>query len=139
MLSSVVSSKGAALPCVLLMVCVVASAHHGRAEYRTEKTVVLKNATVTKFLWANPHAMVLFDVKMEGGTVTHWAGEAGSPASIRLLGWNKNSLRPGDVVTIQLYASKFGSGVGRVDRIVLADGSTLENAPRSDRGDISRY
>ena len=122
-----------------LLVCGPAFAHHGSASYQAGKPLVLEQATVTRFLWANPHAMVLFDVKDDQGNITHWAGEAGSPAAIRLLGWNKNSVRPGDVVTIQLYPSKFENGVGRVVRIVLSDGTTLENSPRTDHGDISRY
>ena len=139
MRSSVVSSKAAVLPCVLLMVCVVASAHHGSAEYRTDKTVVLKNATVTNFLWANPHAMVLFDMKGEGGTVTHWAGEVGSPASIRLLGWNKNSVKPGDVITVYLYPAKSGNPVGRLNKVVLADGTTLRDSQLGGEASKDQY
>lgn len=117
----------------------VASAHHGSASYKTGDAIVLRHAMVTQFLWANPHSMLLFDVKHENGNVSHWTGEAGGPAAIRALGWNKNSVRPGDVITVQLYPSKFENAVGRVDTIVLADGTTLKNSPRTDRGDISRY
>jgi|SRR5579863_3551147 hypothetical protein len=123
----------------LLLCGRVAFAHHGSASYKTDNVLVLRHATVTQFLWANPHSMLLFDVKDESGNVTHWAGEAGSPSAIRLLGWNKNSMRPGDIVTVQLYPSKFENAVGRVDTIVLADGTTLKNSPRTDRGDSSRY
>jgi len=94
---------------------------------------------VTKFVWANPHAMVLFDVKDDKGNVSHWAGEAGSPSAIRLLGWAKNSLRPGDVVTVHLYPSKFNSTIGRIEKIMLADGTTLKDSPRGDLGVISRF
>lgn len=114
-------------------------AHHGSASYRTDKPVVLKQATVTKFVWANPHAMLLFDVKDDKGNVLHWAGEAGSPSAIRKLGWTKRSLQPGDVVTVQLYPSKFESHVGRIETIMLANGTTLKNTPRGDQGVISRY
>ena len=114
-------------------------AHHGSASYKTGDVIVLGHATVTQFLWANPHSMLLFDVKDENGNVSHWAGEAGSPAAIRALGWNKNSVRTGDVITVQLYPAKFENAVGRIDAIVLADGTTLKNSPRTDRGDISRY
>jgi hypothetical protein len=117
----------------------VVSAHHGSASYKTDNIIVLRHVTVTQFLWANPHAMVLFDARNENGKVSHWAGEAGSPSAIRLLGWNKNSLRPGDLITVQLYLSKLQTAVGRVDTIVLADGTTLRNSPRTDRGEISRY
>jgi uncharacterized protein DUF6152 len=128
-----------ALLVVVLVLCGAAFAHHGSASYKADKVIVLKDATVTKFLWANPHAMVLFDVKNEHGNIAHWAGEAGSPAAIRPLGWNKNSVRPGDVITIELFPSKFESDVGRVVQIVFADGTTLINSPRTDRGEISRY
>jgi hypothetical protein len=124
---------------VLPTVCVPVSAHHGSASYKTDKVVVLRQATVTKFLWANPHSMLMFDVKDDKGIVSHWAGEAGSPAAVRLLGWTKNSLLPGDVITVHLYPSKFESHVGRLDKIVLADGTTLKDSPRGDQGVISRY
>ena len=122
----------------LLTVCGPVFAHHGSAAY-ADKMVVLKQATVTKFAWANPHSIVMFDVKDDKGNISHWAGEAGSPAAVRLLGWNKNSLQPGDVITVQLYPSKFESHVGRLDKIVLADGTTLKDSPRGDQGVLSRY
>ena len=123
----------------VLTICVPSFAHHGSASYKTDKVVTLKQATVTKFVWANPHIMLLFDVKDDAGNISHWAGEAGSPSAVRLLGWKKNSLQPGDVITVHLYPSKFESNVGRVDKIVLADGTTLKDNPRGDRGVISRY
>jgi uncharacterized protein DUF6152 len=128
-----------ALLCGLLMPSALVFAHHGSASYKTDKVVVLKQATVTKFSWANPHAMLMFDVKDDKGNVSHWAGEAGSPSAVRPLGWNKNSLQPGDVITVHLYPSKFESYVGRLDKIVLADGTTLVDSPRGDRGLLSRY
>ena len=123
----------------LSIVCGPVLAHHGSASYKTDKAVVMKQATVTKFLWANPHTMLLFDVKDDKGNISHWAGEAGSPAAVRLLGWNKNSLHPGDVITVQLYPSKFESHVGRLDKIVLSNGTTLRDSPRGDLGVLSRY
>ena len=124
---------------ISLAVCAPLFAHHGSASYKTDRVVILKQATVTKFLWANPHTMLLFDVKDDNGTTTHWTGEAGSPSAIRPLGWNKNSLQPGDVIAVHLYPSKFESHVGRLDKIVLADGTTLKDSPRGDQGVLSRY
>jgi Family of unknown function (DUF6152) len=125
--------------CAPLFLARAAAAHHGSTSYRTDQVIVLKQAAVTQFLWANPHSMLLFDVKDDKGNVAHWAAEAGSPAAIRAHGWNKYSVRPGDVIRVQVYPSKFEADVGRVDTIVLPDGTTLRNAPRTDRGDISRY
>src|SRR5437016_12357015 len=123
---------------VLLTTCGFAFAHHGSAMY-VKKAIVLKDATVTKFMWQNPHTLVLFDAKDEKGNVVHWAGEAGSAGAIRLLGWNKYSLRPGDLITVYIWPSKFQSAAGRLEKIVLDDGRTLRDSDREDHGDINRY
>lgn len=102
-------------------------AHHGAAAY-SNKMVVMKDATVTKFVWANPHTILLFDVKDENGGVTHWAGEAGSPSAVGLLGWTKNSVQAGDVITVYIFPSKSGSPVGRLNRIVFTDGRVLKDS-----------
>lgn len=112
----------------ILATCWPASAHHGAAAYDESKEVVWKNATVTKFTWANPHTIVEFDVKDSGGKVTHWAGELGSPSAITNQGWSKASLEPGDVITIYIHQSKTGNLVGRISHVVLADGSQLRDS-----------
>lgn len=117
----------------------IAYAHHGSASYKTSATIILKHVIVTQFLWANPHSMLLFDSRDAQGNVEHWAGETGGPAALRPLGWNKFSVRPGDVITVELYPSKFDRDLGRVETIVLEDGTILKNSPRTDRGDGSLY
>jgi hypothetical protein len=102
-------------------------AHHGSASY-SDKQVVLKEATVTKFVWANPHSIVMVDVKDDSGKIVHWAGEAGSPSALGLIGWSKNSVQPGNVITVYLYPAKSGNPVGRLNKIVLGDGSTLKDS-----------
>jgi Family of unknown function (DUF6152) len=123
---------------LLLAICGSAFAHHGSAMY-AKKTIILKDVTVTKFMWQNPHTLVLFDAKDEKGNLVHWAGEAGSAGAIRLLGWNKYSLRPGDVITVYIWPSKFEGSAGRLEKIVLDDGRILKDSDREDQGDINRY
>jgi hypothetical protein len=89
------------------------------------KDVEMKDVTVTKFLWANPHCIVQFDAKDENGKVAHWNAELGSPSAISLVGFTKTSLQPGDVVTIHITLSKSGNPVGRIRRLILPDGSVL--------------
>jgi hypothetical protein len=110
-----------------VVACAPAIAHHGAAAYQN-KILILKDATVTKFVWANPHSILLFDAKDEQGSVTHWAGEAGSPSAIGLLGWTKNSVKAGDVVTVYIYPAKSGNPVGRLNKIIFADGATLRDS-----------
>ncbi|HEV2521632.1 MAG TPA: DUF6152 family protein [Candidatus Acidoferrales bacterium] len=119
--------KSSALLVGALAIYASAFAHHGAAAYQ-DKVLILKDATITKFVWANPHTILMFDVKDDGGNVSHWAGEAGSPSAIGLLGWTKNSVKPGDVVTVYIYPAKSGNPVGRLNKIVFADGTTLRDS-----------
>jgi Family of unknown function (DUF6152) len=123
----------------LLMVCGPALAHHGNAAY-ADKRIVFKQATVTKFAWANPHSLIFFDAKDAKGKVAHWVCETAAPQALRLIGWSKESLAPGDVITIYLYPAKDGNPVGRLNKIVLADGSELHDTQLgSNAGHKTRY
>ena len=68
----------------------------------------------------------------------HWAAETGSPIAIGVVGWSRNSLKPGDVVTIWVFQSKTGQTVGRLNKIQFADGSLLRDTQvGGDKGDRS--
>ena len=118
----------------LLATCLPVFAHHGAVAYDESHEVVLKGATVTKLAWANPHTIILFDVKDESGKVTHWAGELGSPSAITLQGWTKASVQPGDVITIYIHQAKTGNPVGRISHVVLADGTQLHDSAGTSGG-----
>ena len=115
---------GLILMAAVLTIASLAFAHHGSNAY-SDKMLALKEATVTKFVWANPHCIIQFDVKDDHGSVAHWAAEAGSPAALGLLGWTKTSAQPGDVITVDLYPAKSGNPVGRLHGIMLSDGTKL--------------
>src|SRR3712207_625743 len=107
---------------VLTMVSAPASAHHGNAAYADEITE-FKQATVTKFAWANPHTLINFDAAGADGKVVHMVVETAAPQALRLIGWTKTSLNPGDTITVRMYVAKNGNPAGRLQKIVLADGS----------------
>src|SRR5437660_4244229 len=92
----------------LLAVCAPIFAHHGSAAYDNTKLVELKNATVTKVNWGNPHTLVLFDVKDNKGNVKHWVVEGGAASAVSTTGWTKNAIQTGDVITVYLYQVKNG-------------------------------
>lgn len=111
-----------------LTICAPVFAHHGAAAYDMSKPLIMKGAIVTKYLWANPHALVFFDAKDDKGSTTHWSVELGSPSAIALTGWNRVSLKAGDVITVYMFAAKNGNPVGRINKIVLADGTLLRDS-----------
>src|SRR5215475_11924717 len=99
-----------------LTVCGHVMAHHGNAAY-ADKMTEFKNVTITKFAWANPHALIYFDAKDAKGKVVNWTCETAAPQALRLIGWSKTSFAPGDVVTITMYAAKNGNPAGRLNKI----------------------
>ena len=102
-------------------------AHHGTAAYDYTKTFTEK-ATITNFKWANPHCQIEFDFKNDSGAVEHWNIEAFNPAMLRRDGWTqgRESLKPGDDVTLSFHPAKNGMKVGILDKAVLADGTVLK-------------
>lgn len=111
-----------ALIAAFLAVCPPSFAHHGSASYDDSHAVTLKNVTVTKVLWGNPHTLLLFDAKDDKGVVKHWVTEANAASAISSTGWTKTAIQPGDTVTVVFYAARNGQPVGRVGKVVLADG-----------------
>ena len=102
-------------------------AHHGAAAYDMSKPVVLKDATVTEFLWINPHPLIKADFKDKQGNVQHWTMEMGSTVSAQLLGWTRTTLNYGDVVTLYVWQAKTKVPVGRFNKVVFADGTTMRD------------
>ena len=124
--------KAKALMMVVLFAGLAASdrplfAHHGAAAYDMSKPVVLKNATVTEFVWINPHPLIKADYKDEHGNVQHWTMEMGSTVSAQLLGWTRTTLNYGDVVTLYVWQAKTKVPVGRFNKVVFADGTTMRD------------
>ena len=115
-----------------------ASAHHGNAAYADDITE-FKQATVTKFAWANPHTLINFDAKDAKGNLVHMVVETAAPQALRLIGWDKTSLAPGDVITVRMYVSKNGNPAGRLQMIILADGSELRDTQLGGDAPKTRY
>jgi len=100
------------------------SAHHSDAAYET-RSILLKGATMTSVVWANPHTLLTFTVQDTSGGVTTWTAESGSPSALTRMGWNRNSVKAGDAVTIELFPARNGARVGRLAKVVLPDGREL--------------
>ena len=110
----------------LLTICGTVMAHHASAAY-ADKPMEFKNVTITKFSWINPHSLIYFDAKDANGNVVNWTCETAAPQALRLIGWAKESVAPGDVVSITLYPAKNGNRAGRLNKMVLADGTVLRD------------
>jgi len=99
-------------------------AHHGNAAYEMDKSVTIKG-TVTQYVWANPHCILLFNVTDEHGQVVLWSAETENPSSMVHYGWTKDSMKPGDQVTVTVLPAKNGKPIGRIVEVVLPNGQKL--------------
>jgi len=78
----------------------VAAAHHGDAG-RFEETTVTMTGTVVALQLINPHSSIILDIPDESGKNVRWQAEFGSPAQLaRNFGWDRNTLKAGDQITI---------------------------------------
>ena len=111
----------------LMLISAPLLAHHGEANYDTEKIVSVKG-TVSGFEFINPHTLITVDVKNDKGEIEKWSCEARSPGMlVRVGGWDKNTLKVGDVITVFGYRAKNGATVLRLQKLTLADGTVKDN------------
>jgi len=124
------------LICAVLLLLSLAGAtyaHHGFvAWFDTTRSITLKGTT-TSFEWTNPHAYIYFEVKDEKGIIEKWSAEMGSVAMLARAGWKRDTVKPGDGITLIGKPSKDGKPAMLLDRLVLANGQEL---PASDLGRV---
>ena len=74
-------------------------AHHSQSEFDLRAKVEVEG-TVTKVDWRSPHAWVYVDVTDARGQKVNWSFELPSPTTLMRRGWSRDSLKPGDRVTV---------------------------------------
>lgn len=109
----------------LTMAAGAAAGHHSAALFYDVDGRATVSGTVTEFRFANPHAILRFDVVGEDGEVQHWTAETTSPSILRRRGWSQQSFVPGEKVTIEGMPSIDGSYLMRITRAFRADGSEI--------------
>jgi hypothetical protein len=111
---------GCAVATGFILATSTAIAHHSFvAEFDANKQLNLKGV-VTKIEWMNPHTYFYVDVTEPDGKVVNWGMELGSPNGLMRQGWTRNSLKVGDVVTVEGSQAKDGSRTGNVRAVILA-------------------
>ena len=103
------------------------------AEYDRDKPIALTGA-MTKLEWTNPHARIYIDVKDDKGEVVNWDFELGPPNGLMRRGWNRNSLKAGQVVTIEGFLSKTNPRGANARAVKLPDGRQVFAGSSFDTG-----
>ncbi len=104
-----------------------AQAHHSNVAFEVTKVVTV-TGVVKAFEWRNPHTWVILTIDDGKGGKVDWGIEGRAPGVLLRAGWTKNSLQPGETITVDMSPAKDGSKTGLVARVTKADGTILANA-----------
>ena len=106
-----------------------AQAHHSFAVYFDQSKNVTITGKVTAFRFTNPHGMIALDVTDASGKATEWRAETNAPVVLVRRGWTRETIKPGDTITIEGWASRDGRPYMRLRRALDANGKLIGSAP----------
>src|SRR4026208_798819 len=103
----------------------VPAPHSIAAEFDINKPVTF-TGTVTKIEWTNPHIYTHVEVKEPDGKLVEYRVEGGPPNALYRAGWRKDTLKPGDTVTVSGLRAKIATSTNiGVANITTADGKRV--------------
>ena len=83
--------------------------------------------TVQQLEWMNPNSELHILVRDDRtGKTEEWTLVMGPPSRSTESGWTKDSVKPGDLVTLKMHPSRDGSHSGQLVSATLPDGRTLQ-------------
>ena len=114
----------AGLALILGAVAAPVRAHHGGAAYDQAQNLTFQG-TVTELQFVNPHVLVYFDIKNKEGASENWSGWLTAPTKLARAGWSKNTLKPGDQITVSGSPHKGGNHILQIRKLVAPGGKDL--------------
>jgi hypothetical protein len=122
-------SFGFRLTLVLLFAAIPIIAHHGFVVEFDDKKPVTLVGVVTRMEFMNPHIYFYVDVKSKDGKVVNWALEGGPPNVLYRQGWRKDTVKPGDQLTVKGFRARDGSNLASCSTITFPDGREISAGP----------
>jgi hypothetical protein len=105
-----------------------ASAHHNPKPMYEANNIMLMG-TVTEYEFANPHSIISIAVKTDRGAVEEWHAEFLPPAEMVRAGWTRETLKPGDQVTMTGRPGRHAQHIMWLESLVAPDGRKLGRKP----------
>ncbi len=102
-----------------------ALAHHSFAAFFDSAKTITLRGTVTDFHFTNPHGTIGLDVTDETGKVQRWRAETNAPVVLMRRGWTRDSVKPGDIITIDGWVARDGKPYLRLRAAFDANGKPI--------------
>jgi hypothetical protein len=119
----------------VLAICGPIVAHHGTAGVYDFTVRVTTKATVTRYLFQNPHVQIYFTLKNDKGEEQTWGVETASPGNMLANGWTKSLFKPGDEILVSFIPAKGDRTFGTCAQfVILASGKRLGGNGRCGQG-----
>ena len=98
-------------------------AHHGTAGVYDFTHRITTKATVTEYIWHNPHVQIYFSLTNDKGEEQTWGVETVSPGNALANGWTKNSFKAGDQLLVSFVPAKGDRTFGTCTQFVFVANS----------------
>ncbi len=109
----------------ILLFSIGSSAHHGASVVYDLNQKVTMTGTVADYQFVNPHVLIFCEVTAEDGTAVVWSAGLTSPNRLaRSDGWSRDTLKPGDRISILGSPARGGAPSLWVQQVFL-DGTPL--------------
>jgi hypothetical protein len=105
-------------------------AHHSRAMFDMSQNVTYRGE-VREYRWQNPHSHIVIVVGTDAtdrSTIGTWDIEASSISLMASQGWNRNTFKPGDRITVVAHPNRNGSKDVLLFYAIKSDGKRLYRA-----------
>ena len=110
----------------ILLTVAPPAAHHSTAVYEMDRPITV-TGTVTRFVWANPHAFMQLKVTDDAGKDVVWEIEMSSPNHLSANGWMRTTVQPGDKISCTGGLARGMTRTMLASLVELADGRQLKS------------
>lgn len=125
------SRSKTAVALLAILLGVPAAAHHSFAVFFDESKTVSITGTVVEFRFLNPHGVIRMDVVDSAGNKQVWKAETNSPSILERRGWTRDSIKAGQLITVDGWPSRDGANYLRMRSAKHADGKPV-GAPQQE-------
>jgi len=102
-----------------------AKAHHSFAVYFDGEKIITLKGTVKSFRFTNPHGLIVLEVTDDEGKRVEWRSETNAPVVLMRRGWRRDSVKPGETITIDGWPARDGKPYLRLRSARKADGKMI--------------